>query len=334
MSSKEKDDNVPLSLSGFSRLLSENMQDRYFPKGHVVYKEGELGDKMYFISSGVVRVATSSGTSVTRGPGDFFGEGALLSPNKLRSATIECVTPVHALEVSKEYFDKYIAKSDTDLYLFLREKDNIRKRNRAKMILRMQKNLKEENVRYGDVVFRAGEDGDTIYIVDNGKIEMKNGENCVFVAAQGNIFGENSAITRRPRNVTATCSSLGGCKIFAMSGHKFRKLLDEWPELEASMRDLGFRRDFKKAVVSRLNKTFPYDNPKEAFDAVKSDKSQHSYLTKEEVAKLMTEFDPRYEDEQMVMELIKRMDFTQSGTVTYDEFKRVFIADIKGSASI
>jgi len=36
-----------LSLSGFSDLLGENMKNRYFPKGHIVYKEGDIGNAMY-----------------------------------------------------------------------------------------------------------------------------------------------------------------------------------------------------------------------------------------------------------------------------------------------
>jgi CRP-like cAMP-binding protein len=46
-----------------------------------------------------------------------IGEGALLHPQKLRSASIRCVTPVHAIEVNREYFEKYLANQEgkTDL---------------------------------------------------------------------------------------------------------------------------------------------------------------------------------------------------------------------------
>jgi hypothetical protein len=48
-----------------------------------------------------------------------IGEGALLHPQKLRSASIRCVTPVHAIEVNREYFEKYLAnqagKTATDI---------------------------------------------------------------------------------------------------------------------------------------------------------------------------------------------------------------------------
>lgn len=54
-----------------------------------------------------------------------------------------------------------------------------------------------------------------------------------------------------------------------MSGKDFRKLLDSDPGIEDSLRELSIRRDFKKAVVHRLRREFPYENPREAFDGVK-----------------------------------------------------------------
>lgn len=74
--------------------------------GHSDLFAGDTGNHMYFISSGTIEVSTKDGSRVERGAGDFFGEGALLHPKKVRSATIKCKTPVHALEISREYFEK------------------------------------------------------------------------------------------------------------------------------------------------------------------------------------------------------------------------------------
>jgi serine/threonine protein kinase len=43
---KDDDKNKNLSLSGFSNLLGENMINRYFPRGHTIYKEGDIGNHM------------------------------------------------------------------------------------------------------------------------------------------------------------------------------------------------------------------------------------------------------------------------------------------------
>lgn len=76
-------DSAHLSLSGFSDMLAENMKNKYFPKGHVVYREGDVGNHMYFINSGAVLVQTG-GISVKRGPGDFLGR----EPYSIRSGYV------------------------------------------------------------------------------------------------------------------------------------------------------------------------------------------------------------------------------------------------------
>ena len=272
----DKDDNVDesgggggLSMSDFYNLLSENMVHKHFGKCEVIYKEGDVGNEMYFIVSGSIEVTTKSGSRATRTAGDFFGEGALLHPRKIRSATITCKTPVHAMCISREYFEKYLATSESGLLLTIKEKDKIRKRNRAKTILKLQKNLEDCDYQEGEALFSAGEEGDALYIVDSGKVDVHVRGKHVFTATPGNLCGEHSVLTGQRRNSTAICASQEGCRAEKMSGKDFRTLLDSSPGMEDSLRELSTRRDFKKAVVHRLRKEFPYDNPKAAFDAVK-----------------------------------------------------------------
>ena len=103
-------DGPALDMSDFTQLLSDNIKHRHFQAGEVVYREGDKGDYMMFINSGTIEVITKEGAVATRGQGDFFGEGALLHPHGIRSATIKCQTPVHALEISREYFDHAAAR--------------------------------------------------------------------------------------------------------------------------------------------------------------------------------------------------------------------------------
>lgn len=68
-------ENEALSLSEFSSLLSDNMQDRYFPSGQILYKEGEIGNSMLFVNSGKLEVTTKDGYVVEVQAGNFVGEG-------------------------------------------------------------------------------------------------------------------------------------------------------------------------------------------------------------------------------------------------------------------
>ena len=318
-------------MSYFQNLLSENMKNKYFPAGHVIYREDDIGNHMYFINSGTIVVTTKDGSRAERTQGDFFGEGALLDPLKRRSATIRCKTPVHALEISREYFEKYIANSDTGLLLTLKEKDKIRKRNRAKAILKLQTALQTIEKANGSSFFSNEDEGDSIYILEKGKVDIVAGGKQVFTVFPGNVFGEYSVITGRRRNCSAICATPGGCIAQELSGNEFRRLMDSSISVQTSLHDLRLRRDFKKAVVLRLHKEFPYENPKEAFDA--ADQKKLGRLDVESIGNLMRDMNPNYTDEE-IQEIIKALDLTNSGEVNFDEFKKVFVGDIRTSASM
>ncbi|HUO34399.1 MAG TPA: FAD-dependent oxidoreductase [Candidatus Acidoferrum sp.] len=81
---------------------------QHFEAGEVVFFEGDLGDNVYIIESGECDVLRQSGGQETHiatlGPGDFFGEMALIN-DMSRNATIRAKTTMNVLLVSKCDFD-------------------------------------------------------------------------------------------------------------------------------------------------------------------------------------------------------------------------------------
>jgi CRP-like cAMP-binding protein len=124
--------NESISMAEFRSLLAENMKHKFFPRNHIVYNEGDIGHHMYIINSGTIEVTTSNGSRAERSQGDFFGEGALLHPKSIRSGTIRCKTPVHVIEISREYFQKYLQSSELGLMLAVKEKDRIERKTGRK----------------------------------------------------------------------------------------------------------------------------------------------------------------------------------------------------------
>src|SRR5882757_2609897 len=82
----------------FTRLDAEELQslrrravERTFAPGEEIFKEGDAGDGMYVVRDGLVEISGMVGADVRHvfsriGPGDFFGEMAVLD-DKPRSAT-------------------------------------------------------------------------------------------------------------------------------------------------------------------------------------------------------------------------------------------------------
>lgn len=83
------------------RLIAQSRPRRYRARD-IVCHEGDPGDSLHIVVSGklAVRVTTPLGQIVTLsllGPGDSFGELALLDPSSLRTATVVAIEEVHTL---------------------------------------------------------------------------------------------------------------------------------------------------------------------------------------------------------------------------------------------
>ena len=93
---------VQLKLGG-----SGGVSQEHFEPGQDVFRQGDLGDRVYIILSGAAEVwRTGEGTQpqlARLGPGDWFGEMALLNQTT-RGATVRCVEAMDALTLPKRDF--------------------------------------------------------------------------------------------------------------------------------------------------------------------------------------------------------------------------------------
>jgi CPA2 family monovalent cation:H+ antiporter-2 len=77
--------------------------------GERVIRAGEIGTEMFFISSGAVEVAIGERKKIPLGPGDFFGEMALLTGER-RTADVTAIDYCLFLILTKTDFDQFIAR--------------------------------------------------------------------------------------------------------------------------------------------------------------------------------------------------------------------------------
>jgi len=79
------------------------------PEGRVVVHEGELGQEFWVLVEGNAEVPRHGARVATLGPGDFFGEIALVS-NRPRTATVTATSPMRLLVVTDRAFRELMRK--------------------------------------------------------------------------------------------------------------------------------------------------------------------------------------------------------------------------------
>ena len=84
-------------------LLSRQLQERTFDTGADIVREGEPGELFYLISHGNVDIVHGGRTITRSGPGDYFGEVALLR-DVPRVATVRTREPVTTYFLDRDHF--------------------------------------------------------------------------------------------------------------------------------------------------------------------------------------------------------------------------------------
>ncbi len=102
-----------------------------FPKGSVIFAEGDLGLAMYVIETGQVEIRKVLGgkerTLATLAKGDFFGEMCMLEDEKPRSASAHAIEDVNLVMIDQSAFT-FILKHNPEIAI----------RMMRKLVLRLQ----------------------------------------------------------------------------------------------------------------------------------------------------------------------------------------------------
>jgi len=84
--------------------LAKATEDLEVEEGKVLTREGDLGREFFVIVDGDVSV-TQDGKEIRRlGPGDFFGEIALIYENARRTATVTATSPLRFFVLTRQSF--------------------------------------------------------------------------------------------------------------------------------------------------------------------------------------------------------------------------------------
>ena len=260
---------LPL-LQGLSedarRLVEESFVPVSFAFGDVVFAEGDDPDGLYVLVSGTARVLKrrSDGEEVTLttlGPGDHFGEQALLDETS-RSATVRASGALEALRLETTLFRALVQVHPEVRARFEQQLERQRRRDLLRLsspFAQLPSDTLEElidalepvSAEKGDPVVRQGDPSTCMYVVADGRLRAvwqtaEGNQGDVAYLRRGDFFGERSLLLGAARAVTI--EAVTDCRLFALQETEFRRLVEESEAFKAVIEGGVQRYEFKFAA--------------------------------------------------------------------------------------
>jgi sigma-B regulation protein RsbU (phosphoserine phosphatase) len=105
--------------------LSNELQQVTYPAGAILMREGERGDGVYIVLSGLFEIVKELGTPDEhlfgrRGAGEFVGEMGLLNQDGLRTASVRAASDAQVIRLTRADFDRLLQRYPMIAYDMLR----------------------------------------------------------------------------------------------------------------------------------------------------------------------------------------------------------------------
>jgi putative ABC transport system ATP-binding protein len=92
--------------------VAEKMSKRHYAAGETIVRKGDPGEEFFLVFDGEVEVIRADREVARLGPGDFFGEVALIS-GEPRNATVVARSAVDTYVLGKTDFEAALATSQS-----------------------------------------------------------------------------------------------------------------------------------------------------------------------------------------------------------------------------
>ena len=234
------------------QALSSVGEERHFKKSSTLVAQGAQGDRFFAILAGHVSVHVEADSGLSRevarlGPGDCFGEAALLGEGK-RTATVKAEEDVTVLSLGKDAFARLAGQlGAAQLSGVIRTSAALKRSSffgalPAERLSSLAFRLAPRPVTQGEVLIDFGQRGEACYLVSEGKFEVLGEEGKpVATLGPGDHFGEVALLRDVPR--TATVRAVEPGVVLSLSREDF---------LAAVTRDLGLSRRLEALAALRV----------------------------------------------------------------------------------
>ena len=116
---------------------------------------------------------------------------------------------------------------------------------RPNLFLNLFRDKETTSFTAGDFVFKAGDPGESMYIITEGEVDILDGSGTTLeTAGPGSIFGELALIDDEPRSATVVAKT--DCRLVAVDRRRFQYMVQETPFFGLAV---------MKVLADRLRKT-------------------------------------------------------------------------------
>lgn len=250
---------VPLleNLSDRERsLMARYLAPQRYVSGESIYRSGDQPTGLFFIEKGAIRLLGETDEDYTElSVGQAFGEMAVLA-NKPHSNTAQAATEAILWQLSPADFASLTQANPsikTTLSHNLRSSLTLADQNHAVTILKhipLFKDLSKEalgdvarllllrHIPVGETVFKQGDPGEAMYIVDSGSIEAISEtpgrpREIIGRFVDGDFFGETVLLTGKTRSFTAYATT--NTNLWGLYRTDFDHLLVKYPQISVAL---------------------------------------------------------------------------------------------------
>jgi CRP-like cAMP-binding protein len=230
--------------------------EQTFPPGAEVVREGSEGDTLYIVVTGRAEVTATSDEGprvlAALGPGDTFGELAILDGGGQRYASLTALTALVVLALEGETVRGILREQPRmgELLGDLRERMLVVRLLKqasplalltAEQVERLVGLFERMAVPAGSIVVRQGEAAESCYLLRSGSVRVvktlpDGAEAELAVLEAGALFGERALLTASPRN--SSVWALTDCELLVLHRDDLTGVLQENRRMLADLQHL------------------------------------------------------------------------------------------------
>lgn len=196
--------------------------------GDEIIRKGTEGSVFFMIKDGIVSVddVGEKFKAHKLGPGDYFGERALMT-NELRAATVIADTKVIVLALDKVAFHKLLGpvQEVLEYNLSMRVLSSVKLFEKLTISERVKlcKSFEPETFSAGALIIRQGDKGRNFYVLVDGMASVLADDKQVSELKSGDYFGEMALLDDEIRKASVVATT--ECKCFNIDRPTFNRIL-------------------------------------------------------------------------------------------------------------